>query len=98
MDMSDKHTLLDELPSKLKIELSNIMYPEQLKGIKYFKKKSPWFIATVAPLLKPVKFAKGEYIYQKGEAIDGIYFIKKGRAAYVEPGARKRDVILASVK
>ena len=41
MDMSDKHTLLDELPSKLKIELSNIMYPEQLKGIKYFKKKSP---------------------------------------------------------
>lgn len=83
MDMTDQQSLLSELPAKLKVELSNIMYSQYLEGIKYFKDKSPWFIAAVAPLLKPVKVSKGEYIYLKGDAIDGIYFIKKGESAFV---------------
>lgn len=68
----------------MKIELSNIMYSQQLEGIKFFESKSPKFIASLAPLLKPVKIAKGEYIYLKGDSIDGLYFIKKGELAYTE--------------
>lgn len=50
----------------------------------------------MAPLLKPVKVAKGEYVFLKGDVIDGIYFIKKGQAAYIhqKPVA---DQILATV-
>ena len=83
MDMSEQQKLLTELPGKLSVELSNIMYSQKLEGIQYFSGKKPSFIATVAPLLKPVKVSKGEYIYLKGDAIDGIYFIKQGEAAYV---------------
>ena len=41
-------------------------------------------MASLAPLLKPVKVCKGEYLYLKGDSLDGIYFVKKGEAAYVE--------------
>ncbi len=84
MDMTDKRGLLKALPGTLRVELSNIMYSEELKNIKFFKNKSPKFVASVAPLLKPLKVCKGEYIYLKGDSLDGIYFIKKGSAAYVE--------------
>lgn len=59
------------------------MYSQELEGIKYFEDKNPRFIAAMAPLLKPVKVSKGEFIFLKGDTIDGIYFIKKGEAAYV---------------
>ena len=61
------------------------MYSNQLASIDFFKRKSPKFIATVAPLLKPLKVCKGEHIYLQGDSLDGIYFIKSGEAAYVEP-------------
>ncbi len=59
------------------------MYTENIGSIHYFQNKSPNFIATIAPLLKSLKVSKGEYIYLKGDIIDGIYFIKHGESAYV---------------
>ena len=85
LDMGEKSALLNELPAHLKVELTNIMYSHQLASIDFFKRKSPKFIATVAPLLKPLKVCKGEHIYLQGDSLDGIYFIKSGEAAYVEP-------------
>lgn len=60
------------------------MYSQELGRINYFKNKSPQFITAIAPYLKPIQVCKGEYVYLKGESIDGIYFIKKGECAYVE--------------
>lgn len=41
----------------------------------------------MAPLLKPVKIEQGDYVYHKGDLIDGVYFIKEGEAAYIEKGS-----------
>ena len=41
MDMSEKLSFVRELPPKLQVELSNIMYSHQLSGIRYFNNKSP---------------------------------------------------------
>lgn len=41
----------------------------------------------MAPLLKPLKIEKGDYVYQSGDLIDGVYFIRQGEAAYVEKGS-----------
>ena len=82
-DMTDQQALLTELPAKLKVELSNLMYAKELASISYFNGKSPNFVATVAPLLKPLKVSKGEYVFLKGDSLDGIYFLKRGEAAYV---------------
>ena len=75
MDMSEKLSFVRELPPKLQVELSNIMYSHQLSGIRYFNNKSPQFIAALAPKLKPMKVSKGDYIFLKGDPLDGIYFI-----------------------
>ena len=45
--------------------------------------------------MKPIKVTKGEYIFLKGDSIDGIYFIKKGESAYVEKRP-KADLIFAT--
>ena len=46
------------------------MFREELADIKFFSDKSPHFIATIAPLLRPMNFAKGEYVYMNGDPID----------------------------
>ncbi len=78
MDMSEKQNFLRELPAKLQVELSNIMYAHELAPLKFFHDKHPNFIAALAPKLKPVKVCKGDYLFLKGDSLDGIYFIKEG--------------------
>ena len=97
MDMTEKLNFVRELPSKLQVQLSNIMYSHQLGGIRYFDKKSPQFIAALAPKLKPIKVCKGDFLFLKGDPLDGIYFIKKGEADYVERRP-KADLIFATNK
>ena len=49
----------------------------------------------MAPLLRPLRVRRGEYVFERGDAVDGIYFIRDGTAAYVrqQPGA---DLVYAS--
>ena len=86
-----------ELPPKLQIDLSSIIESQPLKGIRFFEDKSPQFIAALAPKLKPLKVSKGDYIFLKGDPLDGIYFIKNGEAAFVERRP-KADLIFATNK
>lgn len=95
MDKTEHQNFVKELPLKLGLELSNIMYTHQLSGINFFANKSPEFVAALAPKLKPVKVCKGDYIFLKGDSLDGIYFIKKGEAAFVERRPRA-DLIFAT--
>lgn len=54
------------------------MYARELQDIEFFqhKSKSAQFTSEAAPLLKPVRVCQGEYVFEKGDAIDGIYFIR----------------------
>ena len=49
----------------------------------------------MAPLLRPLRVRRGEYVFERGDAVDGIYFIRDGTAAYVhqQPEA---DLVYAS--
>ncbi len=44
-----------------------------------------------------MKACKGDYLFLKGDSIDGIYFIKEGEASYVEKRPRA-DLIFATNK
>ena len=96
MDKTEHQNFVKELPLKLSLELSNIIHRHQLAGIEFFEKKSPEFIAAVAPKLKPLKVCKGDYIFMKGDSLDGIYFIKKGEAAFVEK-RNKADLVFGTL-
>lgn len=103
-DMTDKMSLLDELPLNLRVGLSDIMYRKLVKGVTYFEGKSAHFMAAIGPLLKAVLLQKGEYMYKEGDPLDAcksglivVYFVKKGELAYVKQNKNPPDLIYGQV-
>jgi len=75
-NQKDKMIFLQELPNKLRIELSQIMHDKAIHNLYFFKDQPKDFIAYVAPLLKPVKFSQDDYLYKQGDMIDESNFIE----------------------
>ena len=69
-NVTDKFSILSQLPQSLKLELSVIMHRNVIKKIPFFQHRSAHFIAFIGPLLKPVKVFKGQYIYLEEDPID----------------------------
>lgn len=74
-----------ELPTTLKNELSIIMHRDTIEQVAFFRDKTDVFVAYCAPLMKPMTFQCDDYIYTKGSLIDEIFFLVKGKVAYVLP-------------
>jgi CRP-like cAMP-binding protein len=81
-NQKDKMNFLQELPNKLRIELSQIMHDSVIQKMYFFKDQPSDFIAYVAPLLKPVKFSQNDYLYKEGDMIDEMYFVSKGTISF----------------
>mgnify|MGYP002134744001 CR=1 FL=1 len=69
-NQKDKMNFLSELPNKLRIELSQEMHDKVIQNLYFFRDQPKDFIAYVAPLLKPVKFTQGDYLYKTGDNLD----------------------------
>ena len=69
-NQKDKMNFLQELPNKLRIELSKIMHDKLIEKLYFFREQPSDFIAYVAPLLKPVKFTQNDYLYKISDMID----------------------------
>ena len=78
----DKMDFLQELPNKLRIELSHIMHDNVISKMYFFKNQPNDFIAYVAPLLLPVKYGQGDYLYKCNDTIDEMYFVSKGTIVF----------------
>ena len=50
-NLNDLNNFVEDLPHKLKIEVSLYIYEERYKTISFFKGKSPSFISWLCPLL-----------------------------------------------
>lgn len=79
------NTLLDDLPPSLRIELAYTMNKRLSDELLYFKGKPNTFIATIGPLLTPLKVGAHEYIFMTGDPAEEIYFVKSGKLAVVLP-------------
>ena len=77
-NQKDKMDFLQELPNKLRIELSQIMHDNIIHKIYFFKYQPNDFIAYLTPLLKSIKFSQNDYLYKCNDVIDEMYFILKG--------------------
>ena len=55
-DINDLNNFLEELPHKIKIELSLYIYEARYSKIKFFQDRSASFISWMCPLLKPQYF------------------------------------------
>lgn len=81
-NQKDKMNFLQELPNKLRIELSQIMHDSVIQKMYFFNKQPSDFIAYVAPLLKPVKFSQNDFLYKTNDMMDEMYFVSKGTISF----------------
>ena len=84
-DIDDINVLMEEIPHKLKIELSLHLYDQKYKNIKFFQGKTQAFASWIYPLIKPFYATEDEFIYNEGDEVTGMYFLKEGSCGFVLP-------------
>lgn len=92
----DAIKLMEELPHKLRFELSLEIHRKMYESINFFKGKDRSFIVWIATVLRPMNVPECEYIYKEAEEISEsklpssidcglVFFMVEGSAAYVLP-------------
>jgi CRP-like cAMP-binding protein len=74
----EKLSLLVELPKNLRYEIAVAMHNGAARKLSFFISKDSGFIATVVPMLQPVRIEKGGLVYSVGDSADEIFFLVKG--------------------
>ncbi|CAD8125702.1 unnamed protein product [Paramecium sonneborni] len=74
---------LSEIPTNLKYQIAQAMYAGLKNRVSFFKNKDSVFISTLIPKLQPLKINAGEFVYNKGEYPNQVYFIVNGRVNMV---------------
>lgn len=77
-DMDELNEFMDVLPHGLKIEVSLFIHEKTYKQIWFLQDQAWSFIAFICPMLKPLLCQEGEYVYQDGDEVNSIYFLKEG--------------------
>ena len=77
--------LLQELPNKLKLELSQVINDKAIKNFIFFRDQSEEFYSFIAPKIKPFIFFQNDSIHQPSDVIQDMYLINKGTVTYNMP-------------
>ena len=77
--------LLQELPNKLKLELSQVINDKAIKNFIFFRGQSEEFYSLVASKIKPFIFFQNDAIHQPSDIIQDMYLISKGTVTYNMP-------------
>jgi hypothetical protein len=81
-DQSEAISLIQCLPPRLKIEISQYVLKAKIRGVKLFNDKPKEFLAFVIPRLKPRLTHEGMYIFREGDTANNIFFLLNGKAGY----------------
>lgn len=92
-DFQSINKFVEELPHKLRIEVSLYIYEERYRRIRFFKKMSASFISWICPLMKPQLFSENQHIYLEGDEVNCIYFLVSGSASFVLPSFENTNYI-----
>jgi hypothetical protein len=84
-DFEEVNKFVDQLPYKLKVDLSLFIHEDTYERIEFLKTRSHSFIAWICPLLKPYFCTYDDFVYSEGQYVSSIYFLKRGRCGYVIP-------------
>lgn len=84
-EMDELNAYLEELPHKLKAEVSFYLHEETYMTMRFLKDKQMSFIAWICPLLKPQIVNENQYVFFEGDEIESMYFLKQGYCNFVLP-------------
>lgn len=76
---------MEELPSKLRLELAMVIHKSMYSNITYFLDKDKSFIAWISRQIRPMNVDDQDYIYKEGEEVLEIFFLVDGQAGFVLP-------------
>jgi hypothetical protein len=84
-DRNDINQFVEELPHKLRLEVSLFIHENTYKRIDIFRGKPSTFIAWICPMLKPQPHPANSYIFFEGDDVTSIFFLTKGKSGFVLP-------------
>ena len=84
--------LLEDIPVNLSTQLLVLIYQKILESNAFFENKPSFFVAFVAPLLKPARYDVDEYIYHKNDYAKEMYFIVKGEVVMIAEAPTGEEV------
>lgn len=80
-NLSDNNNFLQDLPSRLGMELTKIMIDSKIKEMSFFI-QYPSLFAHIAPFLKSVQFIQRDVLYKPNDKIQEMYFISAGTVSF----------------
>ena len=80
---SDKQSIFNELPRNLRHEIAFAMHRGAARTLEFFKNMDPVVVTAIVPFLVPMYCARNDFVYNRGEYAEEIYFIVKGKINYM---------------
>lgn len=77
--------MLDDLPYRLKIQTCMNLYKDYYEKVRFLSQQNENFLGWICPHLKQVFMPAEDFIYFETDGIEDIFFLVKGRAAFVVP-------------
>ena len=87
-------SFLNDIPQRLKVELSFWMYRKYIEKLPFFQEKNGHFIAFVCPTLTPQFVPEKEIIYKEGDPVNQVYFLLSGKVGMVLNVEAKQHVYM----
>ena len=84
---------VEQLPTKLKVEVNLFIHEERYKNIKFFAEKSNNFLSWTCPLLCPVLSMPHSYLYLEGDQAQCLFFMTRGECCFVLPAYNNAQYI-----
>ena len=87
-------SFLNEIPQRLKVELSFCMYRKYIEKLPFLQEKNGHFIAFVCPMLVFQFVPDKEIIYKEGDPVNEVYFLLSGKVGMVLNVEAKQHVFM----
>jgi hyperpolarization activated cyclic nucleotide-gated potassium channel 1 len=81
--LDPKFTIFENLPMRLKYQFLVSMYKELILDCPFFNSFDISFVVRMVPLIKPIKFEKGEFVWKEGDYSSNVYFLVEGAVNFV---------------
>jgi hypothetical protein len=65
----DNHIFLEELPSKLRLEMAMVIHHSMYQNVEFFSDKDRNYIIWISGVIRPINIGDQEYIYKEGEEV-----------------------------
>lgn len=68
---------------RLKYQFLVSMYKELILDCPFFNSFDISFVVRMVPLVKPIKFERGEFVWREGDYSSNVYFLVEGQVNFV---------------